>query len=134
MAGGNRHCGAGNRHGRGRVDQLPGIALGKQLRRHRRVQGMPATVHHRVRDDGMADKREVADQIEAWFTTPACDGFVVAPTHQPGCFEAFVQYVVPELQKRGLYRKDYTGVTLREHLGLPRPELGAWRTKLDAEG
>jgi hypothetical protein len=57
---------------------------------------------------------------------------VVAPTHQPGCFEDFVQYVVPELQRRGIYRTDYTGATLRDHLGLERPEIGAWRTKLDA--
>jgi FMN-dependent oxidoreductase (nitrilotriacetate monooxygenase family) len=75
--------------------------------------------------------QEIADHLEEWFTTPACDGFVVAPTHQPGCFEAFVQYVVPELQRRGIYRKDYTGATLRDHLSLARPEIGAWRTTLD---
>lgn len=75
--------------------------------------------------------REIADTIEAWFTAPACDGFVVGPTHQPGCFEDFVQYVVPELQRRGIYRKDYTGSTLREHLGLARPDIGAWRTNAD---
>jgi len=76
--------------------------------------------------------KEIADRLEEWFTAPACDGFVVGPTHQPGCFEAFVQYVVPELQRRGIYRKDYTGATLRDHLGLARPEIGAWRTTLDA--
>jgi FMN-dependent oxidoreductase (nitrilotriacetate monooxygenase family) len=74
---------------------------------------------------------EVADRIEEWCTAPACDGFVVAPTHQPGCFEDFVTYVVPELQWRGLYRMDYTGATLRDHLGLARPDIGAWRTALN---
>jgi alkanesulfonate monooxygenase SsuD/methylene tetrahydromethanopterin reductase-like flavin-dependent oxidoreductase (luciferase family) len=75
--------------------------------------------------------KEVTDHIEEWFTAPACDSFVVGPTHQPGCFEDFVQDVVPELQKRGISRKDYTGVTLRDHLGLARPDIGAWRTNLD---
>ncbi|MFT6581749.1 MAG: FMN-dependent oxidoreductase (nitrilotriacetate monooxygenase family) [Alphaproteobacteria bacterium] len=76
--------------------------------------------------------KEVADKMEEWFTSPACDGFVVGPTHQPGAFEDFVHYVVPELQKRGLYRTEYSGPTLRDHLGLERPDIGAWRTKYDA--
>jgi hypothetical protein len=45
----------------------------------------------------------------------------------PGAYADFVAHVVPELQRRGLYQKDYTGVTLRENLGLPRPPVGAWR-------
>jgi hypothetical protein len=45
----------------------------------------------------------------------------------PGSFEDFVRFVVPELQRRGLYRKEYTGATLRENLGLPIPKRGAWR-------
>jgi len=57
---------------------------------------------------------------------------VIGPTHQPGAFEDFVQFVVPELQKRGLYRKEYSGTTLRDHLGLEKPALGAWRTNYDA--
>jgi FMN-dependent oxidoreductase (nitrilotriacetate monooxygenase family) len=76
--------------------------------------------------------KEVADKMEEWFSAPACDGFVVGPTHQPGAFEDFVHYVVPELQKRGLYRTAYSGPTLRDHLGLERPDIGAWRTKYDA--
>ncbi len=71
--------------------------------------------------------KDIADKIEEWWSAPACDGFVVGPTHQPGCFEDFVRFVVPELQKRGIYRKDYSGSTLREHLGLARPEIGALR-------
>jgi hypothetical protein len=70
----------------------------------------------------------VADQLERWFTAPACDGFVLSATHVPGAYEDFVRFVVPELQRRGLFRKDFTGTTLRENLGLPRPAIGAWRT------
>ncbi|WP_143300837.1 LLM class flavin-dependent oxidoreductase, partial [Candidatus Entotheonella palauensis] len=67
--------------------------------------------------------KEVADIMEAWFTEPACDGFVIGPTHLPGAFEDFVRLVVPELQRRGLFRQDYTGSTLRDHLGLAWPEV-----------
>lgn len=76
--------------------------------------------------------KEIADMMEEWFTAPACDGFVIGPTHQPGSFEDFVKYVVPELQKRGIYRKDYTGNTLRDHLGLSKPGIGDWKTTADA--
>jgi FMN-dependent oxidoreductase (nitrilotriacetate monooxygenase family) len=62
----------------------------------------------------------IADQMEEWFGT-ACDGFVVAASHAPGAYEDFVRLVVPELQRRGLFRKDYQGSTLRENLGLARP-------------
>jgi FMN-dependent oxidoreductase (nitrilotriacetate monooxygenase family) len=65
---------------------------------------------------------QVADQMEAWFGT-ACDGFVVAATHAPGAYEDFVRLVVPELQRRGLFRTGHQGVTLRENLGLPRPSV-----------
>ena len=71
--------------------------------------------------------KEVADALEALFTERACDGFVIAATHVPGTYADFVQHVVPELQRRGLYHNDYAGATLRENLGLPRPAVGAWR-------
>lgn len=63
----------------------------------------------------------VADQLEQWFLGRACDGFVVGPPYLPGSFDDFVAGVVPILQSRGLFRTDYTGVTLRDHLGLTRP-------------
>jgi FMN-dependent oxidoreductase (nitrilotriacetate monooxygenase family) len=66
---------------------------------------------------------QVADQMEEWFTDEACDGFVLAATHFPGAFEDVVRMVVPELQRRGLFRDQYEGTTLREHLGLDRPEF-----------
>lgn len=65
--------------------------------------------------------QSIADQMEHWFTTGAADGFnVLAPTLPHGLTE-FVEGVIPELQRRGLFRTDYTGTTLREHLGLARP-------------
>ena len=80
-----------------------------------------------LHDAWVGSPKDIADRIEEWWSAPACDGFVVGPTHQPGCFEDFVKFVVPELQKRGIYRKEYTGTTLRDHLGLKRPEIGALR-------
>ena len=62
----------------------------------------------------------VADQMQEWFERPACDGFVLAATHVPGTYEDFVRLVVPELQRRGIYHRDYAGATLRENLGLAR--------------
>jgi FMN-dependent oxidoreductase (nitrilotriacetate monooxygenase family) len=70
---------------------------------------------------------DVADGLEEWFTTRACDGFVLAATHVPGTYEEFVRLVVPELQRRGLFRREYAGATLRDHLGLPRAGRGDWR-------
>ncbi|MFT7598714.1 MAG: FMN-dependent oxidoreductase (nitrilotriacetate monooxygenase family) [Acidimicrobiales bacterium] len=70
---------------------------------------------------------ELADYFEQWFTEPACDGFVIGGSHTPGTFEDLVELVVPELQRRGLFRREYTGSTLRDHLGLGQPSLGSWR-------
>jgi FMN-dependent oxidoreductase (nitrilotriacetate monooxygenase family) len=81
----------------------------------------------RVHNPIVGGPKEVADQLEAWFTAPACDGFVLSATHVPGAYEDFVRFVVPELQRRGLFRKDFAGTTLRENLGLPVPAIGAWR-------
>lgn len=64
---------------------------------------------------------EVADQMEEWFAGGACDGFVIAATHVPGAYEDVVRLVVPELQRRGLFRRRYAGATLRDHLGIARP-------------
>jgi alkanesulfonate monooxygenase SsuD/methylene tetrahydromethanopterin reductase-like flavin-dependent oxidoreductase (luciferase family) len=71
--------------------------------------------------------KEIADVMEQFFVEGGCDGFVIAATHVPGSYEDFVTFVVPELQRRGLYRKDYAGTTLRENLGIPVPPVAAWR-------
>ncbi len=61
----------------------------------------------------------VADHMEDWFTTGSCDGFIIWPTVFPGMFEEFGRLVVPELQRRGLFRTEYQGRTLRETLQQP---------------
>jgi N-acetyl-S-(2-succino)cysteine monooxygenase len=64
---------------------------------------------------------QVAVEIELWFSTGAADGFNIMPPTFPGGLDDFVDKVVPLLQKRGLFRTEYTGRTLREHYGLKRP-------------
>ena len=64
----------------------------------------------------------IADEMEEWLETEASDGFTVMFPYLPGGLEDFVGLVVPELQRRGSFRRDYEGATLREHLGLPRPK------------
>lgn len=65
---------------------------------------------------------QVADQLEDWFLKEAADGFNVMPPYLPGGLNDFVDLVIPVLQKRGLFRTAYEGRTLRESLGLPRPQ------------
>jgi len=64
--------------------------------------------------------KTIADTFEQWFVEHAADGFNILPAHFPGAFDEFVDLVVPELQRRGLFRQDYEGTTLRDHLGLAR--------------
>jgi alkanesulfonate monooxygenase len=64
----------------------------------------------------------IADQMEQWLVEEGSDGFNVMFPYLPGGLDDFVDKVVPELQRRGIYRKEYEGTTLRENLGLPRPE------------
>jgi FMN-dependent oxidoreductase (nitrilotriacetate monooxygenase family) len=76
--------------------------------------------------------KEIADRLEEMFVERGCDGFVIAATYVPGSYADFVKHVVPELQRRGLFHKDYAGKTLRENLGLPRPTAGAWKLPAQA--
>jgi hypothetical protein len=69
---------------------------------------------------------QVADQMEEWFTAPACDGFVLAATSMPGAYDDAVRLLVPELQRRGLFQREYAGTTLRENLGLAIPRATDW--------
>ena len=75
-------------------------------RGHRQIFGTPA---------------QIADELEAWFSGGAADGFNVMPPVLPGSLRDFVDLVIPELQRRGLFRRHYEGRTLRENLGLPYP-------------
>lgn len=60
---------------------------------------------------------QVADRMQEWFGS-ACDGFVLAASHAPGSYDDFVRLVVPELQRRGLFQREYLGTTLRDNLGM----------------
>ncbi len=64
---------------------------------------------------------QIVDHMEQWFTSGACDGFNLLPPTLPGDFDVFCELVLPELRRRGLFRTEYTGRTLREHFGLRRP-------------
>jgi FMN-dependent oxidoreductase (nitrilotriacetate monooxygenase family) len=64
---------------------------------------------------------QIADLMEEWFATGAADGFNYLPPYLPGSLNDFVDLVIPELQRRGLFRTEYEGRTLRENLGLPQP-------------
>jgi FMN-dependent oxidoreductase (nitrilotriacetate monooxygenase family) len=65
--------------------------------------------------------KTIADEMQAWLEAEACDGFNIMFPTIPGGVEDFVRLVVPELQRRGIFRREYAGTTLRDHLGLPRP-------------
>ncbi len=64
---------------------------------------------------------QIVDQLQEWFENGAADGFNILPPHLPGGLDDFVDLVIPELQRRGLFRTEYEGSTLRENLGLARP-------------
>ena len=88
-------------------DRAPARAAARRLFRPRH--GRHAQDHRR-RDGGMARRPKAAD------------GFTIMFPYLPGGLDDFVDSVVPELQRRGLFRREYEGKTLRENLGLPRPE------------
>ena len=108
-------------NGKGRFRQLVNLARRENLtirqlvyrfatsRGHLQVHGSPKTI---------------ADKMEEWFVNHAADGFNIVPPLpplSPGGFVTFAEQVVPELQRRGLFRREYTGQTYRENLGLKRP-------------
>lgn len=64
----------------------------------------------------------IADEMQEWLETDGSDGFNIMFPWLPGGLDDFVAKVIPELQRRGIFRREYEGTTLRENLGLPRPE------------
>jgi alkanesulfonate monooxygenase len=63
----------------------------------------------------------IADQMETWLREDGSDGFNIMSPYLPQGLDDFVEKLVPELQRRGIFRREYEGQTLRENLGLPRP-------------
>jgi FMN-dependent oxidoreductase (nitrilotriacetate monooxygenase family) len=86
----------------------------RQIARH-----TAAAMGHRVL---VGTAEYIADELEGWLKADAADGFNVICNHYPKPLEDFCQLVVPELQRRGVFRTEYQGTTLREHLGLRVPE------------
>ena len=78
---------------------------------------IPTVGHVLMKGDG----KQVADQMEDWYKSQACDGFNIHIPHQPGGLTNFVDLVIPELQRRGVFRTEYAGRNLREMMGLPIP-------------
>ena len=102
-----------------------------EARGNQGMDGMQQRIERQMRDEGLTFDQAVrrgssftlvgtpamvADRMQALFEARACDGFVVAPTVFPGIFEEIAAALVPELQRRGVFRRDYTGRTLRENL------------------
>lgn len=81
------------------------------------VHATPSQLSHVV----VGNPEEVADMIQEWYEDGVADGFNIYPAYVPGSVTAFTELVVPVLQRRGLFRKEYAGRMLREHLGLPVP-------------
>jgi FMN-dependent oxidoreductase (nitrilotriacetate monooxygenase family) len=108
----------------GRVKVMVDLARRENLtirQLYKRVIGQRA---HRV---VIGTGSDIADAFEEWFTGGAADGFNVLPLTFPRGLEDLVEFVIPELQRRGLFRTAYEGTTLRENLGLPRP-INRWTT------
>lgn len=104
----------------------PGIAFTQNLLREARLERL--TVRELLGRNPFGGHRlivgtpeQLADEMESWFRTGAADGFNLNMDAFPSGLELFVGHVVPELQRRGLFRREYEGTTLRDHLGLDRP-------------
>lgn len=74
--------------------------------------------HNRV----VGTAQDIADRMQHWFEKQACDGFLISPLLYPSGLQQFAEEVVPILQERGLFRREYEGRTLRENLGLTAPQ------------
>ena len=82
------------------------------------AQRLSASIKHRSL---VGTTQSIADDLEEWFRAEACDGFILILPYQLQGLREFTAHIVPELQRRGLFRTQYTGGTLRDHLGIPRP-------------
>lgn len=106
-------------NGKGRWEQVVRLGQKENLTLRQLVLRYNVVRGHRV---VIGTPTQVADQIEDWFRQGVVDGFNLIPPLNPGFLEDFVDLVVPELQKRGIFRTEYEGRTLRDHLRLDRPE------------
>lgn len=105
-------------NGRGRWRQLTELARRESLTIREIILRFTTVQGHRI---VVGTAKDIADQIEEWFVNYGADGFNLKPSLIPDSLDDFVDHVVPELQKRGIFRREYQGSTLRENLGLRRP-------------
>jgi N-acetyl-S-(2-succino)cysteine monooxygenase len=105
-----------------RFEQIVEMARDGNLTLRQVLQRIAAGHGHRV---FVGTPEQLADDMEAWLDAGAADGFNVMPPTFPDSLVDFVDQVVPILQRRGIFRTDYEGRTLREHYGLPFPAIGA---------
>jgi alkanesulfonate monooxygenase len=103
-----------------RLAQQPGMTVGKLYRIMAGASGHNITV---------GTPADIADVMEDWFRSGACDGFNIMATHLTDAPIPALETLVPELQRRGLAQTEYTGTTLRQTLGLARPAFGSYRRR-----
>jgi len=101
-----------------RLSLITELAQREKLSLRQLYQRLAGARGHRV---VVGTPEKIADEIELWFRNEAADGFNVMPPVLPQSLDEFVDLVIPELQRRGLFRTEYEGRTLRDNLGLARP-------------
>lgn len=117
--------------GKSRIQLLLSAARKENLTiRQLYMKAAGARGHHTL----IGTPESIADEIEHWFNNEAADGFNIIPPYLPDALDDFVDLVVPELQRRGLFRTEYEGTTFRENLGIPRPDWQAPALSHQKEG
>ncbi len=110
--------GAGTEGGQSRFDMIVTMARREDLTiRQLAARFAASRGHHLV----VGTPGDIADEMQAWFESGGADGFNLMPLLLPESLADFVELVVPELQRRGIFRTEYTATTLRGHYGLARP-------------
>lgn len=108
----------------GRVRVADPLAVAAEWRALSAAKGLSirqTVIETTARQSFIGSPRTVADELETFVSTGAADGFILIPHLTPGGLDPFVDRVVPLLQERGAFRSEYTGSTLRSHLGLKDP-------------
>jgi alkanesulfonate monooxygenase SsuD/methylene tetrahydromethanopterin reductase-like flavin-dependent oxidoreductase (luciferase family) len=99
-----------------RLELLQKLAKGEQMTiRQLYLRAAAGRAHRTI----IGTPESIADDLQTWFEGGAADGFAVLPAYFPDGLKEFATHVIPELQRRGLFRTEYSGHTLRENLGLP---------------
>ncbi|WP_420225115.1 NtaA/DmoA family FMN-dependent monooxygenase [Pigmentiphaga litoralis] len=102
---------------RSRIELLSSMARRRRLTLRELYRHTAASNgHHLI----VGSPSRIADELEQWFTQGAADGFNIMAPYFPGAFQDFIDLVIPILQDRGLFHRDYASTTLRGNLGLPR--------------